>query len=316
MYKNLKNNNDKFTERNSIVFRFFAVITGLVPVILLQQVTNLVNKFALLLHKYRFSQDCRNRLCVMSGNDGCWGRLFMFFPFLKLLNRMYHPGSSANELSLKAKDDYRRVSQFGRSMIEMLGVLAIIAVLSVGGLAGYSKAMEKFKHNKWLQQIETLSFSIQDLYKNQTNYTNSGNNDIIPLLKSVGALPPDMLDKNNNDILGNRVSAYVSTWHNWIRPHFQFDTNPGYNALQTCLDLFHLPLDIASIWTVTFCAGKNCWDDWKYRMCGKKLPADYLEIVPECQYQTTYNRAEIIKNCKICVQEYCTFLVISGNTIY
>ena len=30
----------------------------------------------------------------------------------------------------------------GRSMIEMLGVLAIIAVLSVGGIAGYSKAME------------------------------------------------------------------------------------------------------------------------------------------------------------------------------
>ena len=29
----------------------------------------------------------------------------------------------------------------GRSMIEMLGVLAIIGVLSVGGIAGYSKAM-------------------------------------------------------------------------------------------------------------------------------------------------------------------------------
>ena len=39
-------------------------------------------------------------------------------------------------------------SQFGRSMIEMLGVLAIIGVLSVGGIAGYSKAMMKFKINK------------------------------------------------------------------------------------------------------------------------------------------------------------------------
>lgn len=36
----------------------------------------------------------------------------------------------------------------GRSMIEMLGVLAIIGVLSVSGIAGYSKAMEKFKRNK------------------------------------------------------------------------------------------------------------------------------------------------------------------------
>lgn len=33
----------------------------------------------------------------------------------------------------------------GRSMIEMLGVLAIICVLSVGGIAGYSKAMELWK---------------------------------------------------------------------------------------------------------------------------------------------------------------------------
>ena len=30
----------------------------------------------------------------------------------------------------------------GRSMVEMLGVLAIIGVLSVGAIAGYSKAME------------------------------------------------------------------------------------------------------------------------------------------------------------------------------
>ena len=37
------------------------------------------------------------------------------------------------------------VQQSGRSMIEMLGVLAIIGVLSVGGIAGYSKAMTKYR---------------------------------------------------------------------------------------------------------------------------------------------------------------------------
>ena len=36
-------------------------------------------------------------------------------------------------------------NQFGRSMIEMLGVLAIIGVLSVGGIFGYSKAMMTWK---------------------------------------------------------------------------------------------------------------------------------------------------------------------------
>ena len=38
-------------------------------------------------------------------------------------------------------------SQWGRSMVEMLGVLAIIGILSIGGIAGYTKAMEKIKSN-------------------------------------------------------------------------------------------------------------------------------------------------------------------------
>ena len=61
--------------------------------------------------------------------------------------RIYHTGSSANELALKAKDDHRSVLQSGRSMIEMLGVLAIIAVLSVGGIAGFTKAMRMYRSN-------------------------------------------------------------------------------------------------------------------------------------------------------------------------
>ena len=37
--------------------------------------------------------------------------------------------------------------QKGRSMIEMLGVLAIIGVLSIGGLAGYTMAMNRHRAN-------------------------------------------------------------------------------------------------------------------------------------------------------------------------
>ncbi len=51
----------------------------------------------------------------------------------------------------------------GRSMVEMLGVLAIIGVLSAGALAGYSKAMFRHKVNqtidifsKALQRVEEL----------------------------------------------------------------------------------------------------------------------------------------------------------------
>ena len=51
-------------------------------------------------------------------------------------------------------------SQIGRSMIEMLGVLAIIGVLSVGGIAGYTKAMEKVHVNKIVNKSYELSIII------------------------------------------------------------------------------------------------------------------------------------------------------------
>ena len=46
--------------------------------------------------------------------------------------------------------------QTGRSMVEMLGVLAIIGVLSVGGISAYSKAMAKFKLTKAQDQISMI----------------------------------------------------------------------------------------------------------------------------------------------------------------
>lgn len=36
----------------------------------------------------------------------------------------------------------------GRSMVEMLGVLAIIGVLSIGGIAGYTMAMNRYRANE------------------------------------------------------------------------------------------------------------------------------------------------------------------------
>lgn len=45
-----------------------------------------------------------------------------------------------------------KTNESGRSMVEMLGTLAIIGVLSVVGIAGYTTAMNKHRTNKLLQQ--------------------------------------------------------------------------------------------------------------------------------------------------------------------
>ena len=63
-----------------------------------------------------------------------------------------------------------RSEQSGRSMVEMLGVLAIIGVLSVGGIAGYSKAMAKFKLSKAMDQVSNVVTNIRTLYSGQPNY--------------------------------------------------------------------------------------------------------------------------------------------------
>ena len=60
--------------------------------------------------------------------------------------------------------------QSGRSMVEMLGVLAIIGVLSVGGIAGYSKAMSKYKLTKTLDQISMLTANIRTAFASSSSY--------------------------------------------------------------------------------------------------------------------------------------------------
>ena len=62
------------------------------------------------------------------------------------------------------------VCSAGRSMIEMLGVLAIIAVLTVGGIAGYSKAMKKYQANKVVGEIIQVLVKWKELSENNELY--------------------------------------------------------------------------------------------------------------------------------------------------
>ena len=76
----------------------------------------------------------------------------------------------------------------GRSMVEMLGVLAIIGVLSVGGIAGYSKAMNKYKINKTTDQVSMLVANIRTIFSSQGNYAGLNNGSAI----RFGVVPNDM----------------------------------------------------------------------------------------------------------------------------
>lgn len=94
--------------------------------------------------------------------------------------------------------------QSGRSMVEMLGVLAIIGVLSVGGIAGYSKAMAKFKTSKALDQVSTTVANVRTLYSGQPNY--SGLTTEIAI--KMGAIGAEMLSGQSPTSASTAYNAF------------------------------------------------------------------------------------------------------------
>jgi len=50
-------------------------------------------------------------------------------------------------------------------MIEMLGVLAIVGVLSAGGIAGYSMAMQSYKTNALIEKVQVMAIQARKTYK-------------------------------------------------------------------------------------------------------------------------------------------------------
>ena len=219
--------------------------------------------------------------------------------------RMYHTGSSANELALKAKDDHRSVLQSGRSMIEMLGVLAIIAVLSVGGIAGYSKAMSMWKMNRWSYDFVVLIQNLQTSYLNAGNFGNNAAN-ITSTVVSAGLVPDGMLDKNSKDIFGNQVNVLTRVWNGkyGVRLNLQYNMPAGRTAVECCNKLFEMGQLYKSLWIVWI-------EQTEYGVCGTGAPKSYIQDMG-CD---TYNRAKVLEKCKVCATQSCNVLTLLENSI-
>ena len=89
----------------------------------------------------------------------------------------------------------------GRSMIEMLGVLAVTGVLSVGGIVGYSKAMTKYRINKTIEQITQIAGNIRSFFAPQKNY-------LEVICYGIYCNSTGCMGYKEIDSLGNLVEAY------------------------------------------------------------------------------------------------------------
>ena len=113
-------------------------------------------------------------------------------------------------------------SQSGRSMVEMLGVLAIIGVLSVGGIAGYSLSMRRHRANTIIDLAAKYALVVynncqQEIMNGEaTSVTNCSSHKITFDNAGVGTKPAD---------IGFLISG------------FSTDTNTGVDTVLTTISM-------------------------------------------------------------------------------
>ena len=101
----------------------------------------------------------------------------------------------------------KRTNESGRSMVEMLGVLAIIGVLSIGGIAGYTMAMNRYRANEIIDAVN--KYAVIAYTACRTAMTMRGvatctvDNDAIPTYAETGLTPVSVLGGANVVTIGN-----------------------------------------------------------------------------------------------------------------
>ena len=135
-------------------------------------------------------------------------------------------------------------TQSGRSMVEMLGVLAIIGVLSVGAIAGYSKAMMKYRLNKQAEQLTQLLNTI-------TRFAHSFNN-----LTEITYLFPYLIKMNEvpKEMIKNTSFTIYDVFNNTLTAHIQPKSHSTEGSMTGVISLFiKLPITTQSDQNIAMC---------------------------------------------------------------
>ena len=93
-----------------------------------------------------------------------------------------------------------------RSMVEMIGVLAVAGVLSIGGVAGYRYAIDKMNANDIINEVRkrAVTASQQRILGQEINLTEYGDNGRI---KGIHAVTPINDYTGDHEFLALTVSA-------------------------------------------------------------------------------------------------------------
>ena len=198
----------------------------------------------------------------------------------------------------------------GRSMVEMLGVLAIIGVLSVGAIAGYSKAMFKYKLNQHAQAVNMLINNVLSI-KNQLSPATD--NDLTyygTILYKLNLLPEGIRyisDTYLEDIyFKNRVwvYTYTSSAHGGIG----FYIPPTAEGAEICRNIaFVTKENAANLWVVEM--QKHYNDTSKpFDYIGNLWGDNYCSNGQTCLRNLDLNKTERL--CNDCNERSCYLHVL------
>ena len=195
-------------------------------------------------------------------------------------------------------------SENGRSMVEMLGVLAIIGVLSVGAIAGYSKAMMKYKLNKHAEAVNMLINNVLQI-KGQLPY--SAENYYGNLFKKMNLLP-DGINYHSNTLLTDK----------WFKSRITIYRGAGFGGAYFCIPKLSENEEICR--NIVLAAKENAADLWQVKLIqypetsamiyGTPLWGNnYCSKDSKCLYNMTLNDTEAV--CNECDgNNYCCVFVL------
>lgn len=93
--------------------------------------------------------------------------------------------------------------QSGSSMVEMLGIIGIIAMVSIGAIKVYSGIMDKFRISVTNTQIQTIAKNVHELYVAKSNYLNLTTAVVI----SENLAPKEMITSGSTAFLLNKMGG-------------------------------------------------------------------------------------------------------------
>ena len=131
--------------------------------------------------------------------------------------------------------------QTGRSMIEMLGVLAIVGVLSVGGIAGYSKAMKQIRYNKALTQWNQIFAGIERYGKKlHVSNANQTHVNLKSTLTKTKDIPEEMIHAEDTTYIYDAFNHLIHVYdYGAVTLEFRIFSNGGdmYDVCRLSLEV-------------------------------------------------------------------------------